>query len=558
MRFFRRALALSLFCSLALAAVFADSQSADSQSADSQSADSKTAGAKTDNTGLPRIVERDGRHALMVDGAPFLALGAQVNNSSAWPASMPKVWPTMEFLRVNTVEAPVYWERLEPKPGEFNYSQVDMLLAQAREHHVRLALLWFGTWKNGSGHYAPDWIKLDNAKYPRVVNQQGRNMDSLSPHFESTLDADKAAFAAMMRHLKAADPQHTVILVQVENESGTWGAVRDFSPTAQKAFAGQVPAKLVAAMKKQPGTWAEVFGEQADEFFHAWSIATYIDQVAAAGKAEYPLPMYVNAALRDPLKPTVKVTWESGGPTDDVLDLWKASAPHLDAIGPDIYSTGYDKYTKVLDLYARPDNAMMVPETGNGQPYARYFFAALGHGAIVWSPFGMDETGYSNDPTGGTKLNEETLQPFALNYELVGPMQRVVAKLNFEGKLQAVSEDPAEHTQRLSFGDWTAVVSYGLPQFGNWMQPKGNDPASGGAMVAQLGPNEFLVTGVHARVDFEPTDKTKQRQFIQVQEGSYSEDGKWGFDRLWNGDQTDYGLNFTSGVQVLRVTVGTF
>jgi beta-galactosidase GanA len=510
------------------------------------------------DAGLPRLVEQNGRYALVVDGAPFLMLAAQVNNSSAWPASMPKVWPTMEFLHVNTVEAPVYWERLEPKPGEFNYAQVDMLLTEAREHKVRLVLLWFGTWKNGSGHYTPDWIKLDNAKYSRVVNQQGRNMDSLSPHVASTLNADKAAFVALMRHLKTADPQHTVLMVQVENEAGTWGAVRDYSPTAQKLFAGQVPAKLLSAMKKQPGTWAEVFGDNADEFFYAWSIATYIDQVAAAGKAEYRLPMYVNAALRDPLKSGTKVTWESGGPTDDVLAIWKAGAPHLDAIAPDIYLPEYEKYIKVLDLYARPDNAMMVPETGNGSAYARYFFASLGHGAIVWSPFGMDRIGYSNDPTGGTRMSDEALQPFASNYELIGPMQRVVAKLNFEGKLQAVSEDPAVHTQRLSFGGWTAIVSYGLPQFGNWMQPKGNDPPSGGAMVAQLGPYEFLVTAVHARVDFEPADKSKQRQFIQVQEGSYSQDGTWNFERLWNGDQTDYGLNFTSGVRVLRVKVATY
>ena len=538
---------LTRFVSVSIVAAFLSSFALATTSADSAG-----------DAGLPRLVEQNGRHALMVDGAPFLMLADQVNNSSAWPGSMPKVWPTMEFLHVNTVEAPVYWEMLEPKLGQFDYSLVDMLLTQAREHHVHLVLLWFGTWKNGSGHYTPDWIKFDNAKYPRVVNQQGRNVDSLSPLFASTLNADKAAFAALMRHLKAADPQHTVLMVQVENESGTWGAVRDFSPPAQKLFAGQVPAKLVKAMQKQPGTWAEVFGDNADEFFHAWSIATYIDQVAAAGKAEYALPMYVNAALRDPLKSGTKVNWESGGPTDDVLTIWKTGAPHLDAIGPDIYMPEYEKYTKVLDLYARRDNAMMVPETGNSQPYARYFFASLGHGAIVWSPFGMDQTGYSNDPTGGTRMSDEALQPFALNYELVGPMQRVVAKLNFEGKLQAVSEDPAVHTQRLNFGDWTAVVSYGLPQFGNWMAPKGNDPVDGGAMVAQLGPDEFLVTAVHGRVDFEPADKRKQRQFIQVQEGSYSEDGAWNFERLWNGDQTDYGLNFTSGVRVLRVKVATY
>ena len=119
------------------------------------------------------------------------------------------------------------------------------------------------------------------------------------------------------------------------------------------------------------------------------------------------MPIYVNAALRDPLKSGTKVTWESGGPTDDVLGLWKAGAPHVDAIGPDIYLPEYEKYTKVLDLYARPGNATMVPETGNGRAYARYFWSSLGHGAIVWSPFGMDQTGYSNDPAGGTRLNED-------------------------------------------------------------------------------------------------------------------------------------------------------
>ena len=59
---------------------------------------------------IPRLVKKDGRYALMVDGAPYLILGAQVHNSSAWLAMLPKVWPAMEYLHVNTVEAPVYWE----------------------------------------------------------------------------------------------------------------------------------------------------------------------------------------------------------------------------------------------------------------------------------------------------------------------------------------------------------------------------------------------------------------------------------------------------------------
>jgi len=42
------------------------------------------------SAGMPRLVQRDGRYALMVDGAPFLVLGAQVNNCSAWEASCPR------------------------------------------------------------------------------------------------------------------------------------------------------------------------------------------------------------------------------------------------------------------------------------------------------------------------------------------------------------------------------------------------------------------------------------------------------------------------------------
>jgi hypothetical protein len=197
-----------------------------------------------------------------------------------------------------------------------------------------------------------------------------------------------------------------------------------------------------------------------------------------------------------------------------------------------------------------------VPETGNSPTYARFFYAALGHGAIGFSPFGMDTTGYMNQVS--PKITDEQLEPFALNDRIFSPIDRTVARLNFEGKLKAVAEDPAVHEQTLDFGAWKAVISYGRPQFGGWGKPApGNDPADGGAMVAQLGPNEFLVTGVHARVDFVPADPAKQRQFVEVQEGSYDKDA-WKFTRIWNGDQTDYGLNFTNAEQVLRVALATY
>ncbi len=422
---------------------------------------------------LPRLVNKDGRYALLVDGAPYLMLGAQVNNSSAWPAMLPKVWPALELLHANTVEMPIYWEQFEPEPGRFDYSVLDTLLAQTREHHLHLVLLWFGTWKNGSAHYAPGWIKLDNERYPRVVDVKGHNVDSPSPHAAATLEADTRAFTALMRHLKEADAQHTVLMVQVENEAGTYGSVRDYSPAAQKLFAAPVPAALLTALHKQPGSWQEVFGSEADEFFHAWSVAHYIEQIAAAGKAIYPLPLYVNAALRDPLNPGPPTTYESGGPTDNVIGIWKAAAPSIDLLAPDIYLPDSPRYLKVLDLYQRADNALFVPETGNSASYARYFFAALGHQAIGFSPFGLDYTRYVNFPLGAAKVDDDLIHQFAMNYELIGPMQREIAKLNFEGKLQGVAEEKGKPSQSLDFGAWQAVISYGLAQFGPGEHPPG-------------------------------------------------------------------------------------
>lgn len=505
---------------------------------------------------IPRIEHRDGRFALIVDGAPFLMLGAQINNSSAWPAMLPKVWPTIDALHANTVEMPVYWEQFEPTQGHFDDSVLRTLLDQARQHKVHLVLLWFGTWKNGSPHYTPAWIKLDNARYPRMIAADGRTVDSLSPLFPATLAADRAAFTVFMRRLKAADPQHTVLMVQVENESGTWGCIRDFSPTAQKLFAGPVPAELASGLHKQPGTWQQVFGDDADEAFHAWYVARFIGEVAAAGKAIDPLPMYANAALRPPGNPRPG-TYESGGPTDNVLDIWKIAAPALDVLAPDIYNPTYDAYTHYLDAYSRPGNPLFIPETGDQTPYARYFFAALGHGAIGFSPFGMDFTGTRNEPLGAPALDKDQLAPFALNYAIAQQLDRELAQLAFAGKLQGVSENPAEHRQTLDFGSWQAIVSYGMPQFGFGREPQGNPQPTGGALIGQLGPNEFLVSAIHARVDFRPADSGRQRQFVRVEEGRY-ENGVWHFERIWNGDQTDYGLNFTSAPQVLRVTLATY
>jgi beta-galactosidase GanA len=507
---------------------------------------------------LPRIITDSGRHALLVNRKPFLILCGQVHNSSNYPAALPQVWPAIKALHANTVQVPIAWEQIEPEQGKFDFSFLDTLLTQARENRVRLILLWFGTWKNNGPSYTPEWVKLNNDRYPRLITAKGERLNSLSPHSTATLDADRKAFVQLMRHLKQADAQRTVIMVQVQNEPGTYGSARDYSPMAQRLFEAPVPATLLRAVQKKPGAWAQVFGRDADEFFHAWSVASLIEQVTKAGKAEYGLPMYVNAALRDPISPGPPGSYASGGPTDNVLDIWKAAAPSIDMIVPDIYLPEHEKYTKVLERYARPDNPLFVGETGNAPHFARYFFAVLGRQGIGFSPFGMDYTGYANFPLGAKKLDPETMEVFAMNYRLLAPMAGEIAELSLRGKVHGVAEDPAVHEETIPLGKWRAGVSYGRPQFG-MDPPPGNPLPRGGALIAELRPDEFLVTGVHARVEFGLADEQggAKMQFARVEEGVY-ENGVWKFLRVWNGDQIDWGLNFTSVPQVLRVRLATY
>ena len=511
----------------------------------------------------PHLESRDGHFAMVVDGNPFLILGAQINNSSSWPGTIPKAWAALEDLHANTVEAPVYWEQTEPKPGSFDFSTVDLLVNGAREHHLHLVLLWFGTWKNGQAHYVPEWIKTDPQKYPRQVSSYGKVLDVLSPNSTTNLDADKSAFASLMRHLKTIDgTQHTVIMIQVENESGSIGSVRDYSAAANRLFAGEVPSSLTTALHTAAGTWSQIFGADADERFAAYSTASYINQVAAAGKAEYSLPMYCNVWLTYPVRALENRNhaspgqeYPSGGPQQGNIAIWKAAAPAIDILAPDVYSEDHLFYKQVIADYARPDNPLFIPETMLSKDFGPNFFYALGHGAIGFSPFGVDYTNWTiTDDKVPTYLSE--------NYALIGPMEREIARLNLEGKLQTAVEQKGMPQQRIHFPSVDAIVSFGFPQRDGEMPP-GTADDSGRAMVAQLGPLDFLVTGFEASVSFEVAPGadgkplSQQVEILRAEEGKYV-NGTWQLSRIWNGDQTDRGLQFHSGnTSVVRIQLHT-
>jgi hypothetical protein len=389
----------------------------------------------------------------------------------------------------------------------------------------------------------PEWMKREPEKYPNITGRNGQPVDSPSPHTQAAVEADAKAFAAVMGYLKKSDPEHTVLMVQVENEPGSWGSVRDYSPDAQKLFEGQVPQELlkpdVLKSLNKPivtkGTWQEVFGENADEYFHAWSVARYIGYIAAAGKKVYPLPLYVNAALRDPLKSPPASTYESGGATDNVIPIWKTAAPAIDLLAPDIYMSGSEQALKVIELYDRPDNPLFVPETGSSQEYSRFMYDVFARGGLGFSPFGIDDNGQ------GASEAEITarLAPITQEYAMFSPMMREIAKWGFEGKIKAVVEREDHATQTIDLGNWQAIVTFG-PGGGRSSQP--NARPIGKAMVVQLNDNEFVLIGTLCRFTFKPAGANagKAWQYLKVEEGKY-ENGAFKLLRIRNGDETDWG-----------------
>ncbi len=505
---------------------------------------------------MPRIESRDGRHAFFVDGAPYLMLAGEANNSSNYPWALPQVWSAIEDIHANTLLMPVAWEQVEPEEGRFDFSWLETLLPEARERDVRLVLLWFGAYKNTGPSYTPAWVKSDPLRFPPLIKKDGSASYALSTFGKDTLAADRRAFVRLMQWLRDHDPQRTVIMVQVENETGVYQAGRDYGPAAQAAFQGQVPRQLSDALGRGPGTWSEVFGGDAEVSFQAWAVASYVDELARAGREVYDLPMYTNAALKNPFEPHQDpMTYSSGGPTDNVLDIWKAVAPSLDLLAPDIYFPKSDTYFAVLEHYDRPDNPLFVAETGNRDDFARYFFAVLGRGAIGFTPFGTDYTGYNNYPLGAMETSPETLEPFALNYALLRPFAREWARLAFEGQVWGVARPDDSAPQTLDLGGWTARVEYDLIQFGqrDWKghgQTTRPPSVNAGVLLARLGPDTFLVTGHNARVTFERPGG--EFILLAVDEVAFRDDD-WRFLRRWNGDQTDWGLNFTDLQQVLRV-----
>jgi hypothetical protein len=512
--------------------------------------------ARDSNEGLPHLEKRGSATQLIVNGKPFLVLGGELHNSSSSSVEyMKPVWPRLAAMHLNTVLLPVAWETIEPEEGKFDFKCVDGLLEGARENNLKLVVLWFGAWKNTYSSYAPAWVKAGAERFPRVQTSDGRGTERLSPFSTAVRDADARAFAQLMRHLRETDgDKQTVLMVQVENEVGVIPESRDHSAVANASFAAAVPPALMsylekhrtaldpefratweAAGAKTDGTWQDVFGKTslADDLFMAWQYATYIEHVTAAGKAEYPLPMYANAAL---IRPNYEPgQYNSGGPLPHSIDVWHAGAPSLDFLSPDIY---FNDFALWAGRYTRPDNLLFIPETQGGSAGAANALYAFGHlSAIGFCPFGIDDLGNAPLDLVGITNPAERPDNSAIRdvySELSNLAPMLLEKQAAGGLTAALMEGEAQRSARLSLGDYTASITRA-----------GSASGAGArltAMFIQVSPNEFLVTGSgDAQITFSTDKPGPPIVGIESIDEEFFENGGWVPRRRLNGDEDSQG-----------------
>jgi len=497
----------------------------------------------------PHLEKRGSATQLIVDGKPFLILGGELHNSTSSSLDyMKPIWPQLAAMHLNTVVTPLSWELIEPTEGKYDFALVDGLLDQARQAHQRIVFLWLASWKNGMSSYAPVWVKEDTKRFPRVV-ENGAEVEILSPLAKSTQDADARAFAATMQHIKEADGRdHTVLMMQVENEVGVLGDTRDHSDAANHAFASAVPAELTRYLaahrealyptlrelweangSKTSGTWTEIFGDtdRSDEIFMAWHYARFIQAVTAAGKAAYDIPMYVNTWLAG--DDTTPGTYPSGGPEPWVDDIWKAAGSAIDLYAPDLYDPNFTLWCR---RYHRDGNPLFMPETRGGSAGAANVFYALGEQAgFGFSPFGIES---EMDPKGD----------LAASYALLQKLAPMIARHQADGTMHGFVLDREHPSIDLTMSGATLHVTLD--------EIFGSHASTGYGLIMATGPDEFLGAGQGFRVSF-IARSGKQAGIASVDEGTLSDDGQWSPGRRLNGDENDQGKGWRFDSSQLHV-----
>lgn len=511
---------------------------------------------------MPHIEYREnGNAALYVDGKEFFILGGETHNSV--PSDMEYmdrfVWNQLDELPLNTLLVPVHWEQVEKRQGSFDFSLPGEVIDRARKAGIRLVFLWFGLWKNGASNYVPAWMKRDSRRYFRARHKGGMASETVSPFCEEAVKADAGAFAKFMAFLREYDGQeHTVIMIQLENEVGFLGSERDFGEAAEAKYHEQIP-DVVRKLYQREGTWEQAFDYEAPEYFMSWYVAGAMEKIAAAGKKEYPLPVFTNVWLEQfPFRPG---TYPSGGAITKVLPIWKAVAGSIDMISPDVYHSDFYGF---CDQYALTDNPLFIPETGRSPMAASHLLGALGlyHNMIGFSPFGIDDllsaplyAQMSREELDGLLFDWQWDRCLPENSEYHRRAYRIVEGI---WELYVKEKDRFIGFARRSEHESGTVIPMGKYDVILTYPEKGEHKAGTGGFLLPIDEFSFYIAGCNAAVSLEPRRGSSwQAEPVGLWEGRF-EKGRFIPGRKQNGDRLYQQSRLADMPTVLKYEVGIY
>ena len=494
---------------------------------------------------LPHWIRQGSASQLVVSDKPILLLGGELGNSSASSfGDVERIFPKLQRAGLNTVLVPAYWDLIEAEEGTFDFSFVDKAIEQARQNELKIVFLWFGAWKNSMSCYTPLWFKQDYKQYPRCITQAGKPLEIASPFSEEVFRADSRAFTALMKHLAETDgKEHTVIMVQVENEIGMLEDARDYSNEANRLFYAPVPGNLTKYLKqnrkalhpwmlkkweeagaKTTGTWQDVFGTDiyTDEIFMAWHFASYVERMIQAGRAVYDLPMYVNAAMNSRNRKPGE--YPSAGPLAHLIDVWHCAAPSIDLLAPDLYDKGFTDWTAQYKLH---NNPLFIPEIRlEPNDGVRAFYVFGEHDGVGFSPFSIEDMPDSPD------------YPLAKSYAKLRELMPLITKYQGRGQMHGLLFDQQNRERVLTWGNTSLVCRHFFTLPWDARATDGSTWCEGGGLVIRLAEDEYIVAGSGIVIEFKSPGEMAVKADRKLGEDGFVAAGGMNVQKeTWNGSE---------------------
>ena len=443
----------------------------------------------------------NGHKVLYVDGNPFIILSFQLNCDSCYDAGViDRLLKNVARIGANSVALLLYWRLIEPNEGEYDFSILEAMIDSADRYGLKIVLVWFGTYKNSTIHYAPDWVVEDETRFTRVMRKDRSMIRYVAcQNCKTTLDKDAQAVEHVFSYLREYDKNHTVILFQVNNETGILGGtVRCHCDTCNQLF--------------YDGEYIEKYSERAEEVFSAESNLRFQETIAARARAIYDIPCYMNAWLHKNIPNDLAgVGYPSGGPVRCTMDIFLKNKKAIDFIAPDIYMTGYRDFMRICSEYKSDNNPLYIAEHGlgkNSRAYKNVYYGIGEFSILGFDPWAIDCSfpNVTESPLVDMvteRWNDEAYD-MSDSYIPINQARVLVAENMGTSMLKYWVQEEGESNISLSFDDVNVLVTYqgaGSCDGVSSNNPKEHVSDSRG-IVIRLDNKKFLTLGCNSFIQF--------------------------------------------------------